>query len=610
MKFAGLSAFVSAIINLSEADGQAEAEAVSPQVQMSQETRPLDRRPIEIIAFNQIGFLPRGNKIATVHLQDERDTSFQVVRADFFGSAQHSTGKIEQSAFHGSLTAPTLDEASGNLVSRADFSSLKTPGSYCLVSQGKRSQPFVIGNGVYRDALRLSMRAFYGQRCGCAVDLGDGYRHAACHRSGAYHPSSGRQGLVSNQRGWHDAGDYGRYIVNSGITTGTLLWAWELFPESLKSLQLDIPDSGSQYGANLPDFLAEVRWNLEWMLSLQDEDGGVWHKQTSDHFCGFIMPEQDELPSYVIGTGEAPFKSTCATADFAAVMAIAARCYTKYDTQFSTRCLAAAELGWNWAVAHPNVTFTNPAGVSTGGYGDAHCLDEILWASAELWRTTGKPQFQSAFEDGVAELPPETNMKEPSWDKVTPLAYWTFAMTIQKGPIRAKSAQIKSRILKQTATIAQTLLDRGSLSGYGNTLALTDYVWGSNSVAANQSLLLLIANHFQPDRRLVEAALGNLHYLVGRNCFGVSWVTHVGTHPFEHPHHRPSAADDIAAPWPGLLSGGPNARPADDVAKTLPNLPPMRMWVDDTKAYSLNEVAINWNAPLVFLLAAANAQAS
>jgi endoglucanase len=118
-------------------------------------------------------------------------------------------------------------------------------------------------------------------------------------------------------------------------------------------------------------------------------------------------------------------------------------------------------------------------------------------------------------------------------------------------------------------------------------------------------LLLLIADRIQPTPRFREAALGNLHYLLGRNCFGVSWVTGVGTNPFQHPHHRPSAADGIDAPWPGLLSGGPNAHPADTIARTVPKQPPMRMWIDDQRAYSMNEIAINWNAPLVFLLAAA-----
>jgi endoglucanase len=77
-----------------------------------------------------------------------------------------------------------------------------------------------------------------------------------------------------------------------------------------------------------------------------------------------------------------------------------------------------------------------------------------------------------------------------------------------------------------------------------------------------------------------------------------------------HPHHRPSAADKIEKPWPGLLSGGPNSGRSDSVAKELPQLPPMRMWADDERAYSLNEIAINWNAPLVFLLAAANSAAA
>jgi len=171
---------------------------------------------------------------------------------------------------------------------------------------------------------------------------------------------------------------------------------------------------------------------------------------------------------------------------------------------------------------------------------------------------------------------------------------------------RKPSAALKERILKATAAAADLLIDRRTASGYGTTLAPSDYIWGSNSVAANQSLLLLMAHRFQANPRAVQAALGNLHYLLGRNCFGVSWVTQLGSNPFQHPHHRPSAADDVAAPWPGLLSGGPNARPSDQIARTLPKQPPMRMWIDDQSAYSLNEVAINWNAPLVFLLAAAN----
>ena len=120
--------------------------------------------------------------------------------------------------------------------------------------------------------------------------------------------------------------------MNSGISTATLLWAWELFRAKLDRVKLNIPESGN----GTSRLLNEVRWNLEWMLKMQDDDGGVWHKQTSEQFPGFVMPEDDPLPSLVIGTGSAPYKSTCATADLAAVAAIAARAYQTYDPDFAT----------------------------------------------------------------------------------------------------------------------------------------------------------------------------------------------------------------------------------------------------------------------------------
>jgi endoglucanase len=540
------------------------------------------------VTYNQIGYQRSSEKIASVLAHDLRNPSFAIY-------SEQTRGNV----FEGQLTTPSVDAGSGNRIALADFSRLSTPGSYRLLTQGVRSQPFLVGNDVYKGPLVQSMRAFYGQRCGCAVDLGDGYRHPGCHGSDAYHPSSGRTGETANHGGWHDAGDYGRYVVNSSITTGTLLWAWELFPYALRTLALRIPESGGK----LPDYLAEIRWNLEWMLSMQDADGGVWHKQTSEQFCGFIMPQDDKLTSYIIGTGTTPYKSTCATAGLAAVAAIAARCYGPYDAAFAARCLTAAQRAWTWALAHPDVCFVNPPGISTGGYEDTHCGDEIMWASAELWRTTGKQQYEQAFLSEAQTLSPESNVVAPSWSNVAPFGYWSYVLAERKG-----LDAMRNRILTQTASVAQSLLARRRNSGYGHTLDSADYVWGSNSVAANQSLLLLIANHLHPDAQTLEAALGNLHYLLGRNCFGVSWVTQMGTTAVLHPHHRPSIADQLTQPWPGLLCGGPNAKPSDKVAEGLPKLAPMRMWIDDAMAYSVNEVAINWNAPLVFLLAGANAK--
>jgi endoglucanase len=456
-----------------------------------------------------------------------------------------------------------------------------------------------VGADAYRHALWLTMRAFYGQRCGCDVNLGGGYAYSKCHLHDAFHASSGKAGQLANHGGWHDAGDYGRYIVNSGITTGTLLWAWELYGDKLKNIDLKIPESHGR----TPDFLAEIRWNLNWMLSLQDADGGVWHKQTSEQFCGFIMPQNDRAISYVIGTGKPLYKGTCATADFAAVMAIVARVYSMYDGAFAKRCLDAARKAWTWASANPSVFFHNPSGVTTGAYGDtSSCKDEILWASAELWRTTGDAQYEQAFLTGARSSMTALDIDVPGWNSLASFAYWTYALSDRKG-----SGEVIERVHTATLQAADGLVSRSSQNSYGNTLDMRDYVWGSNGIAANQSLLLLIANRFHANNEYQEAALGNLHYLLGRNCFEISWATQLGAQAFQHPHHRPSVADGIAAPWPGLLSGGPNRNPADAVLKRLPQAAPMRMWIDDEGAYSCNEVAINWNAPLVFLLAALRA---
>jgi endoglucanase len=331
---------------------------------------------------------------------------------------------------------------------------------------------------------------------------------------------------------------------------------------------------------------------------MQDEDGGVFHKQTSERFCGFVMPEKDDLPSLVIGTGQAPYKSSCATADFAAVMAIAARVYAPFDAPFAETALDAAARGFAWVARHPAVLFANPDGITTGAYGDRDCSDEVLWAAAELWRTTRDAAYGRYFLDRYAAQLPQVNASAPpGWATVAPMALWAYVLGGgDEAPARA--------IRDASIAAADGIVARTAASGYRHGMQADDFVWGSNGVAANYGLQLLVAHAFRPDPRYRDAAADQLHYLLGRNTFSLSWVTQVGANPYRHPHHRPSGADANADPWPGLLSGGPNRRKQDSAMQKLPDLPPAKMFLDEQASYASNEVAINWNAPLVFLLAA------
>ena len=538
------------------------------------------------IKVDQVGYLTNASKIALVAASAP---SFELKR---------STDNV--TVFKGNLGAAVPDADTGDKVQAADFSGFHEPGTYYLNVPGVgRSWNFSIRPDVYSRTFYLAMRAFYGQRCGINVDLGPefpGYKYPACHLKGEFHASSGKQGPRDNVGGWHDAGDYGRYVINSGITTGTLLWSWEIYGDKLKNIKLNIPESGN----GTPDILNEVRWNLEWMLKMQDDDGGAWHKQTSEKFVGFIMPQDDQLPSEVIGTGQAPYKDTCATADLAAVAAIAARVYQPFDAKFAARNLEAARKAWLWTAEYPNVTFRNPPGVQTGEYGDNSCTDERLWAAAELWRTTGDQTYNAYFLKNYGDLREALDrVPAEGWREVAAMGLWTYVLGQRKDSDTAVVADIRSKTLAS----AQTIVERTRKNAYHVSMETKDYVWGSNGVAANYGMELLVANTLQPNRDFVDASLDNLHYLLGRNAFSISWVTQVGENPFHHPHHRPSGGDKNEEPWPGLLSGGPNASRQDDVTKKLPpDLPPAKIYADDQGSYSSNEICINWQAALVFLL--------
>jgi endoglucanase len=538
------------------------------------------------IRVDQVGYQPQATKIA-----------FVLADAQGFQVRNVATGGV---VYEGKLGSASLDPDTGDSVRSADFSEVKQTGDFYIEVPGVgKSWNFRIDKDVYSRPFYLVSRGFYGQRCGTAVDMGSefpDYSHPACHKNGVFDSSSGKQGSRANIGGWHDAGDYGRYLPTSGISTGSLLWAYELFTSKLQNVRLNIPESGN----GTPDILNEARWNLIWMLQMQDDDGGVWHKQTSTKFSGFVAPQDDQLPSAVIGTGSAPYKSTCATADLAAVAAIAARVYAAFDRKFAEKNLKAAQAAWRWTEQNPNVTFKNPAGVSTGEYGDSDCGDERLWAAAELWRTTGDSAYNRHFVDNYKKyFKTLDSPSEEDWAQLAPMGLWSYVLGNRVG----SDAKIKDEIRLATIRSAQAVVVKTRSNPYRVSLSTKDYVWGSNGVAASYGRQLLIANAIAPDPSYIDAATDNVHYLLGRNTFGLSWVTQLGSHSYSHPHHRPSGSAKDAEPWPGLLSGGPNAGRQDSVLKALPNLPPARVYADNQDSYASNEIAINWQAAMAFLLA-------
>jgi endoglucanase len=401
---------------------------------------------------------------------------------------------------------------------------------------------------------------------------------------------------LSSPRGWYDAGDYNKYVVNSGISTYTLLLIAEQFPKYADALRLDIPESGN----GLPDVLNEALWNLRWMLTMQDpSDGGVYHKLTNAQFDAFIAPDKAVTPRYVVQ------KSTAAALDFAAVMAHASlvvRRYPRVLPGLSDSLTRAALAAWGWARQHPDSLYDQaklnalykPA-IATGTYGDRSVSDERRWAAAELALATKQDSFLVAVPP-VADEPATV----PTWNSVGTLALISLADHRRELSSAVDTAKITSALL----TLARSLRTAADTSPYGVAMSRRqDFAWGSNAVAANQGLVLVQAARLTRDTSYLRAALANLDYVLGRNATGYSFVTGYGVKTPQAPHHRPSASDTVAAPVPGLLVGGPNPGQQDHCPGYPSNLPALS-YVDAQCAYAANEVAINWNAPLSYLAAA------
>jgi endoglucanase len=551
--------------------------------------------PGENIRLNQLGFYPEAQKIAIV-VQPEGD-KFYIVKAN-----QGDT------VFKGKLQKKTTWEYSEELVSKADFSKFTTPGAYQLCVGKTKSYTFNIAPNIHLQALKAGIKSYYFQRVSMELDpkfAGKWARKAGhpdtsvlIHNSAV---SAGRPAgaKISSPKGWYDAGDYNKYIVNSGISTYTLMALYEDFPALCDSLSLNIPESSNQ----IPDLLDEVLWNLRWMLTMQDPaDGGVYHKLTNANFDAFVMPAAAKTPRYVVA------KSTPATLDFAAVMAQASRIFAKFQKQvpgLSDSCLKAAVYAFNWSRKNDGIPYKqdelkNPK-VNTGTYDDFNFADEFQWAGTELFITTGKQEY---YNESKIESLLKSSASIPSWNNVGTLALFTLSQFKNK---------LSKNVSINTISIDEVIVDKATelrdhllQSPYGVTIGQNpgDFNWGSNSNAANQGMILIKAYLINKDKSFLDAALADLDYLLGRNAVGFSFLTGYGTKSTMHPHHRPSDADGVTEPIPGLLAGGPNSGQQDKTS--CGNIPypsniPAKSYLDNTCSYASNEVAINWNAPFVYL---------
>ncbi|MBP3655611.1 MAG: glycoside hydrolase family 9 protein [Clostridia bacterium] len=505
------------------------------------------------IRINQLGYTPSMRKTAV--LQGRPADTLQVV---------DGSGEIV-------MTVPISPDSAqiwGDDVYSADFSALTQPGFYVLRCGDIASWPFSIEERPYASCLTALVDMLYYQRCGedLRPELG-GFAHPACHTGPAR--VYGTQELVEVTGGWHDAGDFGRYIVPAAKTIADLMLAWQWNKDAFVPGLTRLPE--------------EMRYELEWMLKMQRADGGVYHKVTCALFCDMVMPHEETAELILCPV------STTATGDFAACMAMASRFYAGIDAAFAARMKEAAVRAWNFLDRTGPMLFKNPEGIRTGEYDDVTDEDERLFAHIELALATGEEKYADAALRALETI--DRSAAPLGWADVRGYA------AIEGLALTGKAGSLCREWL---LGVADSLLAR--INAYGITMT-ESLPWGSNMDVSNDGMILAQAYALTGDMRYRIAAEQQLHYILGVNAVGYCFVTGFGSKRVLHPHHRASVVN--GTPQPGMLSGGPASGLMDPAAQEhLQGAPAGKSFIDDHGSYSTNEICIYWNSPLIALIAA------
>jgi endoglucanase len=561
------------------------------------------------INVNQTGYFPNGPKIAVFHHESQDPIAWQLL---------DSLGKV---LAEGNSTVIGDDASSGDFVHQIEFSEVAESGfNYRLETGDLTSSPFDISNNIYGRLKEEALAYFYLNRSGIELlpeYAGDWARPAGhltddnvtCFdgedTSGNSWPGCGYTLDVSG--GWYDAGDYGKYVVNGGISLWTLLNQYERNPAAFGDGSLNIPESDN----GVPDILDEARWEMEFMLGMQVPQGqemaGMAHHKVHDlvwHPLPALPPTEQDNDSEHLIDGEGRYlypPSTAATLNLAATAAQCARLWAEIEPEFADRCLAAAERAWQAASAFP-ATYAGPVPGNGGGdYPDENVSDEFYWAAAELFVTTGEDEYGEFVRQSphFQEIP--TSIGAMAWGDTAALG--TISLALLPNSLSAEEiAGARAGIIAAADTFL-AVIDR---EGYR--MPISQFEWGSNSAVLNNMIIMGLAYEFSGDAKYLAGMTESMDYLMGKNPVNKSYISGYGQNPLQNPHHR-FWANDPENGWPllppGVVAGGPNETADDPTAVDAGVLDhaPAKRYVDAVGSWSTNEITINWNAPLAWVSA-------
>ncbi|MCB0516386.1 MAG: glycoside hydrolase family 9 protein [Chitinophagales bacterium] len=487
---------------------------------------------------------------------------------------------------------------SGDYVCYFDFSNITTPDEYYIYDSENniRSESFWINDDVYDEVMVEALRTFYYQRCGtakttpyapsqwtdAACHVGAGQDYAALDMSNPI-PSTAKD--VSG--GWHDAGDYNKYVPFAYNAVHHLLLAYEqnsyIFGDNN-----NIPESGN----GVPDILDEVKWELDWLLKMQNtgggsNDGGVHIKVSVSNFQAASPPSTDNAAHYYGPIHSASTRTTCSMLAHAAVVFATIPGMSNYADTLRNRAIRA----WNWTVAHPTTPIYNNAGFQSANpdFATWSTTDHDYWhqaiktcAAVYLFAATGNTTYKTYFDNNYTAL---HSYAWTYWYPFEPIFNETMLYYCAlSGATTTVKNNIQNNCVSSVSTNNSDLLPAflNNTDAYRAYLKDDDYTWGSNTFKSQAAHLFQNMNYYYLNpanyNNYQNAAAGFLHYFHGVNPQGYAFLSNMDEFGAEKSvneiYHSwfgdgtdfDNAQTSLYGPPPGFMPVGVNKNYAPDAA--------------------------------------------
>ncbi len=485
-----LSACVTQTDSLQEAAGNPENQfdSLFAEAELDYEV------PVSVpnILVNELGYLPNREKVAVFRGENLPET-FQVIDAE-----------SGQAVWEGEIENRGYNPETGEHNSYGTFTELNSPGTYYVEARiVGRSYTFTISDGLYDTVFRSACKQYYYNRCGISLhaDFAGAYAHNACHTQKVPLREDATVSLdVSG--GWHQDESGSKDTASACKVVNSMLLAYEL-NKDLFTDDMDIPESGNA----IPDLLDEINYEIGWLLKMQDiVTGGAYSGVTVYQSAAEAGP----LSPYTAFVEPVTLE---ATAMYCAVMAKFGYLYQDFDTAYATACLQAADRAWRYLENNYKDYLDAEA-----GSGEMDGL--IFMAATEMYRAAGYNAYNRKITQYLNDQAYQDNLNENFI-----MGGVTYLSTKKR-----VDRNLCSEIMKVLMDKAETIAGASSESLY---LTAGNRNQDNNSELLESMVYLSIVNHIIKNHEYGTVIENHLHYFMGRNPEGISYIDGIGEKSYQ-----------------------------------------------------------------------------